>query len=1035
MGHNRESVFTTNRPRRGTRLAAVFGVVSALLVAPLVAGTAAHAAAATTVETAEELRDAFAAATTDTEIMLGASFPDELSASVKLANASGANIAVDGAGHTLLAPPSGKHFDVQAGGAGSVQLRNLALAPAEGRTNGGLQLTQNDAAEVTLSEMTISDLGATALNVGGSGSGSLRIEDVTLSGNTASSAAAFSFGRNNAGAETVMNNVSVTNNVGDGGYGYSGGAARAGAGSSGTLRIANSLFENNTFREGGSQPRGGAIALHNSNVQLVLENDLFQGNSTFSAGTPGSADGGAISVFNSSANTSGSLLVRNSSFIANEAGDDGAAIFIEGRNANSSRPFPANLTVTNSTFANNVSGDLGGSDTGGAIQASLRVDVNLSSNTFVGNTKANGRKGVDFGTHSTLDSTGFVRPIGTLTNNIFTRNDSVAGLTCSGGAGCGLPVAQQDAFMLGVFGTAAPVAAENGTTVFAGDSRGQQAAVPTVAIVPPLAADTHTASRAVADATALNADQRGVAYRAEGNQDAGSFTMDYVRFNATENGGSWAGLTPVLPGAQGSFLSDATATGGWFEVAAPGAPVPLPTTAPTPPAGTTFLGWFDSASGGTEVTTAVAAGQTVYAQFSAVTHTVTFDPANGESTFTAEVTDGDPVTQPADPDRDGFTFTGWTLDDAAYDFSAPVTSDLTLVAAWEEIPAVIHTVTFDPANGESTFTAEVTDGDPVAQPADPEREGFTFTGWTLEDAAYDFSTPVISDLTIVAGWEEIPATLYTVTFDPANGNDVFTTEVIDGDPVAQPADPQRDGFTFVEWTLDGAAYNFTAPVTADITLLAVWEEIPAVVHTVTFDPANGGDTFTAEVTDGDTVAKPADPTREGFTFVEWMLDGAAYDFTAPVTADITLLAVWEEISAVVHTVTFDPANGAAAFTAEVTDGDAVAKPADPTRDGFTFTGWTLESAAYDFAAPVTADITLVAGWEKASVPPGPGPGPTPPGPTPPTVDPATPQQPLERTGGAPIAPALGAAAVLLALGAGLIVARKRRAQPDTAADA
>lgn len=880
----------------------MFGVVSALLVAPLVAGTAAHAAAATTVETAEELRDAFAAATTDTEIVLGASFPDELSASVKLANASGANIAVDGAGHTLLAPPSGKHFDVQAGGAGSVQLRNLALAPAEGRTNGGLQLTQNDAAEVTLSELTISGLGATALNVGGSGAGSLRIEDVTLSGNTASSAAAFSFGRNNAGAETVMNNVSVTNNVGDGGYGYSGGAARAGAGSSGTLRIANSLFENNTFREGGTQPRGGAIALHNSNVQLVLENDLFQGNSTFSAGTPANADGGAVSVFNSNENTSGSLMVRNSSFIANEAGDDGAAIFIEGRNPSASAPFPANLTVTNSTFVNNAAGGVN-TDTGGAIQASLRVDVNLSNNTFVGNTKAEGRKGVDFGTHSGLASGAFQRPIGTLTNNIFTRNDSVAGLTCSGGAGCGLSVAQQDALMLGVFGigaTETPVAAANGTTVFAGDSRAQQVAVPTVAIVPPLAADTHTASRVVADATGLTADQRGVAYRAEGNQDAGSFTMDYVRFNATENGGSWAGLTPVLPGAQGSFLSNTTATGGWFEVAAPGAPVPLPTTAPTPPAGTTFLGWFDSASGGTEVTTAVAAGQTVYAQFSAVTH--------------------------------------------------------------------------------------------------------------------------------------------TVTFDPANGNDVFTTDVVDGDPVAQPADPQRDGFTFVEWTLDGAAYDFTAPVTADITLLAVWEEIPVVVHTVTFDPANGGDTFTAEVTDGDTVAKPADPTREGFTFTGWAQAGAAYDFTAPVTADITLLAVWEAVPAAVHTVTFDPANGAAAFTAEVTDGDAVAKPADPTRDGFTFTGWTLESTAYDFAAPVTADITLVAGWEKASVPPGPGPGPTPPGPTPPgptppTVDPATPQQPLERTGGAPIAPALGAAAVLLALGAGLLVARKRRAQPDTAADA
>ncbi|WP_369795326.1 hypothetical protein, partial [Leucobacter sp. G161] len=332
-------------------------------------------------------------------------------------------------------------------------------------------------------------------------------------------------------------------------------------------------------------------------------------------------------------------MVTNSTFEGNIAEDDGAAIFIEGRNDSANRPFSSTMTVSNSTFVNNSSGDSGGSDTGGAIQASLRVDVNISNSTFVGNTKADGRGGVDFGTHSSIGSGGFLRPIGAISDNIFTLSNSVSGLTCTGGAGCKLPAAQQDAFVLGVFGTASPVAAANNTSVQAGDSRdaAEHAAVPTVAIVPPLTSDTHTASRVVTASGGLTADERGVEYRAGDEQDAGSYTMDYVRFNAVENGGSWSGLAPALPGAAGTFVSDSTATGGWFEVANPGDPVDLPSVDPTPPAGSTFVGWFDSPTGGQAVTEAIASGQTVFAQFAVVSHTVTFDPANGGAVFTADV--------------------------------------------------------------------------------------------------------------------------------------------------------------------------------------------------------------------------------------------------------------------------------------------------------------------------------------------------------------------------------------------------------------
>ena len=70
-----------------------------------------------------------------------------------------------------------------------------------------------------------------------------------------------------------------------------------------------------------------------------------------------------------------------------------------------------------------------------------------------------------------------------------------------------------------------------------------------------------------------------------------------------------------------------------------------------------------------------------------------------------------------------------------------------------------------------------------------------------------------------------------------------------------------------------------------------------------------------------------------------------------------------------YTVTFDYGyEGAEAATVKVLEGQKVAKPAGPVRDGYTFTGWMLDGKAYDFDAEVTGDITLTAAWEKVDEP-------------------------------------------------------------------
>ncbi len=72
-------------------------------------------------------------------------------------------------------------------------------------------------------------------------------------------------------------------------------------------------------------------------------------------------------------------------------------------------------------------------------------------------------------------------------------------------------------------------------------------------------------------------------------------------------------------------------------------------------------------------------------------------------------------------------------------------------------------------------------------------------------------------------------------------------------------------------------------------------ETPEVTtYTVTFDSDGGSTVESQTIEEGKTVARPSSPTKEGFTFKEWQLDGKSYTFLEPVTTNITLKAVWEE---------------------------------------------------------------------------------------------------------------------------------------------
>ena len=144
-------------------------------------------------------------------------------------------------------------------------------------------------------------------------------------------------------------------------------------------------------------------------------------------------------------------------------------------------------------------------------------------------------------------------------------------------------------------------------------------------------------------------------------------------------------------------------------------------------------------------------------------------------------------------------------------------------------------------------------------------------------------------------------------------------------------------------------------------------------YTISFDMGGHGGTIVSQsVRAGQTVTKPADPVAERYTFDGWYTDEectSVYDFGKSVRSSFTLYAKWIETAAESHEVSFNlnGKEGTAPDTQTVTDGGKASRPADPTLDGFVFTGWFLEAEcarAYDFDLPVNEDLILYARWEK-----------------------------------------------------------------------
>ncbi len=363
--------------------------------------------------------------------------------------------------------------------------------------------------------------------------------------------------------------------------------------------------------------------------------------------------------------------------------------------------------------------------------------------------------------------------------------------------------------------------------------------------------------------------------------------------------------------------------------------------------GYTFAGWYldDSYFTKLEVysylTVTMTSNSAVFAKWVATDYSITYNLNGGTnassnpSTYTIE----DSAITFANPTRVGYTFAGWSVSTIA----AGSTGAVTTTASWD---IVDYTITYELEGGTndssnaSTYNVE----DSTITFANPTRVGYTFTGWSVSE----ITTGSTGAVTTTASWKAID---YTITYNLNGGtNDSSNPSTYNvEDSTITFANPTRAGYTFAGWSVDTIAAGSTGTVATT----ASWD-IADYAITYELEGGTNDSSNPSSYTIEDNTINFAYPTRTGYIFAGWTV--AAID--AGSTGEVTTTAKWTAID---YTITYNLNGGTndisnpSSYTIE----DSTIVFANPTRVGYTFTGWSVST----ITAGSTGEVTTTASWQ------------------------------------------------------------------------
>ena len=249
----------------------------------------------------------------------------------------------------------------------------------------------------------------------------------------------------------------------------------------------------------------------------------------------------------------------------------------------------------------------------------------------------------------------------------------------------------------------------------------------------------------------------------------------------------------------------------------------LPTADDMTYTGYTFKGWYDNENLTGSPITAISDTETgnkeYWAKWEANAYTVTLN-TNGGTINSGNVTEYTYSVGATLPTADDMTYTGYTFK-GWYDNENLTGSPVTAISDtetdnkeyWAKWEINQYTITVKPENGKADITITQDYGTPITAPT-LTREGYQFNGW---DKTFPTTMPA-ENMTITAKWK---VNQYTITFDTAGGSEIAPITQDYGTAIAAPADPTREGYTFIGWD---KAIPATMPA-EDLTITAQWRDI------------------------------------------------------------------------------------------------------------------------------------------------------------------------------------------------------------------
>ena len=318
----------------------------------------------------------------------------------------------------------------------------------------------------------------------------------------------------------------------------------------------------------------------------------------------------------------------------------------------------------------------------------------------------------------------------------------------------------------------------------------------------------------------------------------------------------------------------------------------------TPVDGATFAGWFIDPEHTTLFTgTTMPMGLALYADWNMPTYKIALDAQGGifadDAQMPEDVEYGEIIgSQLPTPENPGYIFTGWVtspITKEPFDPRKPITEDTTLYASWMASPTVEYTVIHKV--GSNVIKTEKHTG----------MVGSTVTASALSEDALDeykdyLPTPATQTLTLVRGentmvfeYAKLDDIKYTVEYKLPDGSIVneLTQKDVPAAARMQVVGISQEAAT---WASDNGYMfkNGTTQVVSDMGLgKVVTFDLDYQPYTIkynlnrgnwqTTEPAGLPHSYTIQDTaNGKTINIAAQPTREGFTFAGWIVDGETY---------------------------------------------------------------------------------------------------------------------------------------------------------------